>query len=88
MDQTWSNWSSHQSKNVAIKSCHIYHGEKNHHYIFDQIGSELSKMDQTWSNWNSPQLKNVDTKSCHIYHEDINGNFIFNQIGSGLIFLI
>ena len=34
-------------KEIAIKSCHIYHGEKNHHYIFDQIGSQLSKMDQT-----------------------------------------
>ena len=24
MDQTWSKWISHQSKNVTIKSCHIY----------------------------------------------------------------
>ena len=23
LDQTWSNWISHQSKNVTIKSCHI-----------------------------------------------------------------
>ena len=40
-------WISHLSKIVTIKSCHIYHVEKNCHYIFDQIGSELSKMDQT-----------------------------------------
>ena len=24
LDQTWSNWISQQSKNVTIKSCHIY----------------------------------------------------------------
>ena len=45
-----------QSKNVAVKSCHIYQDKKNDHYIFDQIGSELSKMDQTWSNWNLKML--------------------------------
>ena len=49
MDQTWTNWSSHQSKNVTIKSCLIKHDDKNYHYIFDQIGSELSKTDKTWS---------------------------------------
>ena len=62
----------------------IYYDSKNYHYIFDQIGSELSKMDHTWSNWNSPELKNVDIKSCLNYHEDENGHFIFNQIGSDL----
>ena len=36
----------HQSKNVAIKSCHIYRKDKNACYVFDFFGSDLSKMDQ------------------------------------------
>ena len=31
---------------LHVKSFHIYRDGKNDHYIFDQIGSELSKMDQ------------------------------------------
>ena len=42
---------SHLSKNVNIKSCHIYH-ENNHGQLFwtnsDHIGPYLSKMDQTY----------------------------------------
>ena len=45
MDQTCSNWISHQSKNVSIQSCHIYKLDKNGHFILDQIGSDLSEMD-------------------------------------------
>ena len=45
MDQTCSNWTSQQSKNVSVQSCHIYKLDKNCHYILDQIGSDLSKMD-------------------------------------------
>ena len=37
----------HQSKNVTIKSCHIFKKNKNGHLIFDFFGSDLSKMDQT-----------------------------------------
>ena len=51
VDQTWSNWISHQSKNVIIKSCHIYRKDRNDSFIFDFFGSDLSKMDQTWSNF-------------------------------------
>jgi hypothetical protein len=79
MDQTWSNWSSHQSKNVAIKSCHIYHDGKNDHYFF-------------WSDWirtvqngsNLMKLESSHIKKCHIHHEDKNGHFILNQIGSDI----
>ena len=28
MDQIGSNWISHQSKNITIKSCHIYRKDK------------------------------------------------------------
>ena len=28
LDRTWSNWISHQSKNVNIKCCHIYKKDK------------------------------------------------------------
>ena len=45
-------------KSVTIKSSHIYHVGKNGQFIFDLIGSDLSKMDQTWPNWNSHQSKN------------------------------
>ena len=38
---------SHLSKNVTIKSCHIYHENKHGQLFLDQIGSDLSKMDQT-----------------------------------------
>ena len=56
MDQTWLNWISHQSKNVTIKSCHIYREDKNGCFVFDFFGSDLSKMDQTWSNWISSPI--------------------------------
>ena len=59
MDQTWSKWISHQSKNVAIKSCHIYRKDKNACYVFGFFGSDLSKMDQIWSNWISHQSKTL-----------------------------
>ena len=60
MDQTWSNWISHQSKNVIIKSFHIYLEDKNGNFLFDCFGSDLSKMDQideTWWNCKTHQLK-------------------------------
>ena len=72
----------HQSKNVAIKSCHIK--DKNRCFVFDFFGSDLSKMDQTWSNWISHQFKNVTIKSCHIYKKDKNGCFILDFFGSDL----
>ena len=50
LDQTWSKWISHQSKNVTIKSCHIYKKDKNGCFILDFFGSNLIKLDQTWSN--------------------------------------
>ena len=51
LDQTWSNWISHQSKSVTIKSCHIYRKDRNDCLIFDFFVSGLSEMDQTWSNF-------------------------------------
>ena len=50
IDQTWSKWISRQSKNVTIKSRHIYKKDKNGCFIADFFGSDLSKMDQIWSN--------------------------------------
>ena len=50
MDKTWSNWISHQSKNVNLKSCHTYKKDNNGCFILDFFESDLSKMDQTWSN--------------------------------------
>ena len=47
LDQNGSNWISHHSKNVTIKSCHIFKKNKNGHLIFDFFGSDPSKMDQT-----------------------------------------
>ena len=44
MDQTWSNWRSHQSKNVAIKSCRIYHEDTNGQKI-------LIRLDQICPKW-------------------------------------
>jgi len=41
---------SRQSKNVTMKSCHIFRKDKNGCLVFDFFGSDLSKMDQTWSN--------------------------------------
>ena len=52
--QTWSNlikMEFHQSKNVIIKSCHIYRKDQNDRLIFDFFGSDLSKMGQTWLNF-------------------------------------
>ena len=34
-----------QSKNVTIKSCHIYRKDKYGCFVFDFFGSDLSKMD-------------------------------------------
>ena len=34
-------------QDVDIKSCHNHHEDKNGHFIFNQIGSDLSKMAQT-----------------------------------------
>ena len=91
LDQNWSNWISLQSKNVTIKSCHIFKKNKNGHFIFDFFGSDPSKMDQTWSNLikldqiGFPyQSKNVTIKSCHIYRKDKNGCFVFDFFGSDL----
>ena len=62
MDQTWSNWISHKSKSVSIKSFQIYKKVKNGCLILDFFGSGLSKMDRTWSNWISHQSKNLIIK--------------------------
>ena len=37
----------HQSKNVTIKSCHIFRKDKNGCLVLDFFGSDLSKIDQT-----------------------------------------
>ena len=87
MDQTWSNWISNQSKNVTIKSCHIYRKDKNGclFLIFlDQICPKWIKLDQTWSNWISHQSKNVTITNCHIYRKDKNDRLIFDFFGSDL----
>ena len=47
LDQNRSNWISHQSKNVTIKSCRIYKKDKNGCFSLDFFGSDPSKMDQT-----------------------------------------
>ena len=47
----------YQPKIVTIKSCHIYHEDKNGYIILDFFESDLSKMDQTLSNWISDQSK-------------------------------
>ena len=77
LDQTWSNWISRQSKNVTIKSCHIYKKDNNGRSVFDFCGSDLSKMDQTWSKWISHKSKSVSIDSFHIYKKNKNGCFIF-----------
>jgi hypothetical protein len=83
LDQTWSKWISHKSKNVTIKSCHIYKKDKNVCLIFDFFGSDLSKMDQTGSNWIKMDFSPIK-KSCQIYKKDKNGPFIFDFFGSDL----
>ena len=35
LDQTWSNWISHKSKNVTIKSCHVYQKDHNGSFVLD-----------------------------------------------------
>ena len=69
---------SRQSKNVTMKSCHIFRKDKNGCFVFDFFGSYLPEMDQAWSNWISDQSKNVTVKSCHIYRKDKNGSFVFD----------
>ena len=46
LDQNGSKWITHQSKNVTIKSCHIYKKDKNGCFILDFFGSNLIKLDQ------------------------------------------
>ena len=77
-----------QSKNVAIKSCHIYRKDKNGCSASDffwirsvQNGSNLIKLDQIGFPHGS---KNVTIKSCHIYIKDKNGCFVFDFFGSDL----
>ena len=70
MDQSWSNWISHQSKNVAKKNLsHLQRGQK---WLF-YFGSDLSKMDQSWSNWISHQTNIVTIESYQIYIKDKKG---------------
>ena len=74
----------HQSKNVTIKSCHIYRKYKNGclFLIFlDQICPKWIKLDQIGF---SHQSKNVTMKSCHISTKDNNGCFVFDSFGSDL----
>ena len=78
MDHTWSNLIKlvfYQSKNVAVKSFHIYYEYKN---------GCLIKSVQTWSNWIFHQSKNVRVKICHIYKKDKNICFLFYFVGSDL----
>ena len=92
MDQTWSKWIFHQSKNVAVKSCHIYRKDKNARYIFDffwirsvQNGWNLVKLDKKLDQIGFlRQSKNVPIKNCHIYRKDKNGCFVFDIFGSDL----
>ena len=94
LDQTCSNWIFLHSKNVSLKSCHIFKNKRSVFFIFyfflsdlskmDQTWSNLIKLDQTWSNWISHQSKNVTIKSCHIYRKDKNGCFVFDFFGSDL----
>ena len=85
MDQTWSNWISHKSKNVSRKSFHIYKKDNNGCFILDFFGSDLSKLDQTWpnlikfdqtwSNWISPFIKQCFYRkflAFYIYKKDKN----------------
>ena len=84
LDQTWSNLIKldqigfpHQSKNVTIKSCHIYRKDKMavlFLIFFDQICPKWIKLDQIGF---SHQSKNVPIKICHIYRKDKNGCFVF-----------
>ena len=49
LNQTWWNWISHQSKNVTIKSSHIYRKDRNEFLIFlDQICQKWIKVDPTF----------------------------------------
>jgi hypothetical protein len=88
MDQTWSNWISHQSKNVIIKSCHIYRKDKNGCFILDFLdrsvknGSNWVKLYQYRFFTNQKLLCTI--KSCHICHENKNCNSNLDQIGSNL----
>jgi len=84
LDQTWSKCISHQSKNVTVKSCHIYKKDENGRFIWDFFGSDLSKMDQTWSNWISHKSKNISIKSFHIHKKAKNACLILDFFGSDL----
>ena len=87
LDQTWSKWISHQSKNVTIKSCHIYRKDKNGRFVFDfldLIYPKWIKLDQTWSKWISHKSKSVSIKSFHIYKNNNIGCLIFDFFGSDL----
>ena len=84
MDQIWSNWISHQSENITIKSCHLYRKGKNDCFVFDffyQICPKWIKLDPIGF---LPNLKNVTIKSCHIYRKDKNDCFVFDFFGSDL----
>ena len=79
LDQTWSNLIKldqigfpHQSKNVTIKSCHIYRKDKNGCFVFDFLGSDLSKMDQTCITWISQLSKSKNVNNFIWVHTLIN----------------
>ena len=65
MDQIGSNWISHQSKNITVKSCHIYWKDKNEcslfDFILDQICPKWIKLDQIGF---PQQSKILTVKSC------------------------
>ena len=50
-------WISHLSKNVTLKSSHIYHQSKHGQHFLDQIRLNLSKMDQNVSNLDFKPIK-------------------------------
>ena len=70
------------SKNVSIKSCHICKKDKNSHFIFDQIGSDLYKMDQNSSNLSKldfSQTKDVTLKIYQMYNKEKSDCFILDS---------
>jgi hypothetical protein len=86
-----SVWSQYD----AIKSCPIYHKDKNGCFMLDKIGSDLSKMDQTWPNWISRQSTHsficlnslVQIRSNQTKLDQIGSNWIKkDQDGSGWLF--
>jgi hypothetical protein len=79
------------SQNDAIKSCRIYHEDKNGCFILDQIGSDVSKMDFTWPNWfKLDQKRSRWIRLIIWFKSDKNGpnQFKLDQLGSSWFKLV